>query len=296
LSLQGLQCLLSKRNETRTFTSSEYSVLRFAILSAAKKVSEEAFSILDKRLPPREKVKKSSLQDIENNNLTEREISTSIADAVNPVIEHIDLRRIDGMILAKAIEPLNIIPSNKIMDSYRFQACEKSPLSEYYSIPIYNIKWDINGHGPNINISEDGQTISTTENIAVHQSVRTNCLMSNGTYEFHVLFEKVCLNSWVGVCSEGLDFSYFAGDQQNGWVLGTSGNYHHNRTSTRGMSEFGQDNAKIIVHLNMDEKTVAFSVNGTRYPPVASWTNLPSKLYFVASIVTPGEFRILQSD
>ncbi|CAG8598536.1 5884_t:CDS:1, partial [Acaulospora morrowiae] len=42
--------------------------------------------------------------------------------------------------------------------------------------------------------------------------------------------------------------------------------------------------------------TVAFSVNGTRYPPVASWTNLPSKLYFVASIITPGKFRILRSD
>ncbi|CAG8745816.1 8155_t:CDS:1, partial [Acaulospora morrowiae] len=98
--------------------------------------------------------------------------------------------------LAKLIEPLNIIPSNKIVDSYRFQACEKSPLPEYYGTPIYDFKWDINGRGPNISISEDGYTISTTENMTEHQSVRTNCLMSNGTYEFHVLFEKVCLNSW----------------------------------------------------------------------------------------------------
>ncbi|CAG8729182.1 18061_t:CDS:1, partial [Acaulospora morrowiae] len=60
------------------------------------------------------------------------------------------------------------------------------------------------------------------------------------------------------------------------------------------MSDFRKDNAKVIVHLNMNEKTVAFSVNGTRYPPVASWTNLPSKLYFVASIITPGKFKILR--
>ncbi|CAG8719748.1 4861_t:CDS:1, partial [Acaulospora morrowiae] len=57
-----------------------------------------------------------------------------------------------------------------------------------------------------------------------------------------------------------------------------------------------KDNAKVIVHLNMNEKTIAFSVNGTRYPPVASWTNLPSKLYFVASTVTPGKFKILRSN
>ncbi|CAG8760323.1 12852_t:CDS:1, partial [Acaulospora morrowiae] len=261
LSLQGLQCLLSKRNEKRAFASTEYSVLRFAILSAAKKVSQEVFSILDKRLPPWKKVMGSPLQDIK----IEKEIIKSISDAINPVIEHVDFRRIDGMILAKVIEPLNIIPSNKIVESYRFQACEKSPLPEYYGTPICDIKWDINGRGPSINISEDGYTISTSLNM--HQSVRTNHLICNGTYEFHVLFEKVCLNSWVGVCDEGLDFSYFAGDQQNGWVLGTNGCYHHNNQSIQGMLDFRQDNAKIIVHLNMDDKTVAFSVNGTRYPP-----------------------------
>ncbi|CAG8765472.1 3341_t:CDS:1, partial [Acaulospora morrowiae] len=245
LSLQGLQCLLSKRNEARTSTSSEYSVLRFAILSAAKEVSEEAFSILNKRLPLWKKVK-GSLQDIENNYLTENEIGTLIADAINPVIDYVNFRRIDGMILAKVIEPLDIIPINKITDSYRFQACKKYLSQEYYRTQIYDFKWDINGRGPNISISEDGYTISTTENMAAHQSVRTNYLMSNGIYEFHVLFEKVCLNSWVGVCDEDLDFSHFAGDQPNGWILGTNGCYYHNRQSIQGMSDFRKDNAKVI--------------------------------------------------
>ncbi|CAG8770112.1 8302_t:CDS:1, partial [Acaulospora morrowiae] len=122
LSLQGLQCLLSKRDERRMFKSSEYSVLRFTILSAAKEVSQEAFSIIEKRLLPWNEIKGSSFKDINDNGLMEKKPSTSIVDAINPVIEHIDFRRIKGNILAKIIEPLGIIPYNKITDSYRFQA------------------------------------------------------------------------------------------------------------------------------------------------------------------------------
>ncbi|CAG8513532.1 11606_t:CDS:2, partial [Acaulospora morrowiae] len=280
LSLQGLQCLLSKRNEKKIFASSEYSVLRFTILSAARKVSQEAFSILEKRLLLWSEIKK---------------LATSISDLITPVIEHIDFRRINGEILAKVIEPLNIIPYNKIMGSYRFQICEKSPLSEYYGSPqISDIKWDKNGCGPGLNISNDGYTVSASQNTNSHVNVRTSDLMSSGTHEFHVLIEKSCTYAWVGVCDERLDLSTFAGSQQYGWVLG-SGGFYTNK-GLYGISkipDFHQDNVEIVVHLNMNNKTVAFSVNGTRYPPITSWTNLPSKLYFVASLKYPGKFKIL---
>ncbi|CAG8699938.1 18471_t:CDS:1, partial [Acaulospora morrowiae] len=170
--------------------------------------------------------------------------------------------------------------------------CEK-PLSEYYGIS--QIKWDRDGRGPGLNISEDGYTISAPLNITKHQNVRTNCLMRNGTHEFHVLIEKSCGCAWVGICDEGLDFSNFAGFQLHGWVLGSGGFYYHNSQSTN-VPGFIQDNVKITVHLNMDSKTVTFSVNGVRYPPVPSWTNLPSNLYFVASLCYPGRFRILASE
>ncbi|CAG8718963.1 228_t:CDS:1, partial [Acaulospora morrowiae] len=122
----------------------------------------------------------------------------------------------------------------------------------------------------------------------------TSDLMSSGTHEFHVLIEKGCTCAWVGVCDERLDLSTFAGSQQYGWVLGSGGSYYHNNSGNTDIPNFTRDNVEIIIHLNMDNKTVAFSVNGTRYPPVTSWTNLPSKLYFVASLIYPGKFKILR--
>ncbi|CAG8532647.1 16830_t:CDS:1 [Acaulospora morrowiae] len=295
LSLQGLQCLLSKRNEEKTFNSSEYSVLRYAILSAANKVSQEAFSILEKRLPPWNEIKESALQDIDNNNSIEKTLGASIGDIINPVIEHIDFRRIKGIILAKIIEPLDIIPYNKIMDSYRFQVCKENPLSEYYGyFRISDIRWDRNGCGLGLNISEYGRTVNAPQNITQHQSVRTNYLMSSGAHEFRILIEKNCAYAFVGICGEGLNFSTFAGYQPYGWVLSSSGDcVHDNDNGIHITPTFQQDNVKIIVHLNMDDKTVAFSVNDTRYPPVASWNNLPRNLYFVASLRYPGKFKIL---
>ncbi|CAG8625656.1 9857_t:CDS:1 [Acaulospora morrowiae] len=294
LSLQGLQCLLSKRNEKKIFASSEYSVLRFTILSAARKVSQEAFSILDKRLLSWSEIKGLSLQDNNNNNLIEKKLATSISDLITPVIEHIDFRRINGEILVKVIEPLNIIPYNKIVDSYRFQICAKSPLSEYYGSPqISEIKWDKNGCGPGLNISNDGYTVSASQNTNSHVNVRTSNLMSSGTHEFHVLIEKSCNLAWVDVCDERLNLSTFAGSQKYGWVLGSDGYYRHDIFRSVEIPRFEQDNVEIIVRLNMDNKTVAFSVNGTRYSLVKSWTNLPSKLYFVASLKYPGKFKIL---
>ena len=53
-----------------------------------------------------------------------------------------------------------------------------------------------------------------------------------------------------------------------------------------------RDGVKITVHLDMNKKTVAFTVNGTKYPEVLKWDNLPSKLYPIVSLCYPGRFRI----
>ncbi|CAG8570585.1 794_t:CDS:1 [Acaulospora morrowiae] len=291
LSLQGLQCLLLRRDENKMFESSEYSVFRFAVLTAATKVSQEAFSALEKGLPPLNEVE-GLLETINNNNLINGEISESIANTMNSFMEHIDLRRINAKIIAKIIEPLDIIPSNMILKLYRFHACTEKPLSAFYGA---NVKWDKNGCGPGLNISNDGYTVSVSQNTDSHVSVRTNYLMSKGTHEFHVLIEKSCSYAWVGVCDERLDLSTHAGLQQYGWVLGSGGCYRHNsKSSNQKIPNFTWDNVEIIVHLNMDNKTVAFSINGTKYPPNTSWTELPPNLYFVASLKYPGKFRILR--
>ncbi|CAG8507696.1 1959_t:CDS:1 [Acaulospora colombiana] len=292
LSLQGLQCMLSKRDEKKSFSSSEYSVFRFTVLTAAKSVSHEAFSTLEKRLRPWIEVQEA-LQTLNNNDLIKKEISTSVSNIIKPIVEYIDFRRIDAEIIAKAIEPLDIISSSKITDSYRHLALKNAPLSPYYGVNIF--MWDRNSCGKDLEICNDGRTVYTSNVITSHRCVKVNYPMSRGVYEFHVLNEEDSKYSCFGVCSEGLDFSQFIGYQPYGWALGSNGFIYHNNKNVNVNLKFGK-NAKIIVHLDMDNKTVAFSVNGARSPPVTSWNNLPSTLYFVASLKSPGKYRILHPD
>ena len=42
-----------------------------------------------------------------------------------------------------------------------------------------------------------------------------------------------------------------------------------------------------VVTLNMKKRTCAFTVNGTKYPEVSRWNDLPSKLYPVVSLYHP---------
>ena len=96
------------------------------------------------------------------------------------------------------------------------------------------------------------------------------------------------------MCAEGLDFNRFAGLQPYGWVLGSCGMTCHNSPNysySPYASAFGKG-TRISVHLNMNERTCAFSINGTKYGNVSTWTNLPEHLYPVVSIVSPGKVRI----
>ena len=55
-------------------------------------------------------------------------------------------------------------------------------------------------------------------------------------------------------------------------------------------SSFGA-NAKITVHLDMDKRTIAFTINGIKYPEVPK-CSFPPKLYPVVSLKYPGRVRI----
>ncbi|CAG8449431.1 7039_t:CDS:1, partial [Acaulospora colombiana] len=157
LSLQALRCLLSKSNdETKIFATSEYSVLRFAILLAAKNVSQEAFSTLEKKLPSWKKIEDGF--DFNNNGIPDIEdVCASTANILAPIIEFIDLRRIDGKILVDIIEPLNLIPYKNLVAAYRFYTYEKRYLPLCRGI---NFKWDKHGCGPSLSISSDGYMVS----------------------------------------------------------------------------------------------------------------------------------------
>ena len=68
---------------------------------------------------------------------------------------------------------------------------------------------------------------------------------------------------------------WIVGDQPTGWVLGSDGSYSNRFSNTDGRTRnycppFG-DGAKITVHLDMNKRTIAFTVNGTKYPVIPAW-------------------------
>src|SRR5438045_3982267 len=86
-------------------------------------------------------------------------------------------------------------------------------------------------------------------------------------------------------------YETFAGLQPTGWVLGSGGNCWNSSKNLKYCPEFG-DGTKITVHLDMNKRTCAFTVNGTKYREISEWNNLPSELYPIVSLRYPGRFRI----
>ncbi|PKC60177.1 hypothetical protein RhiirA1_468412 [Rhizophagus irregularis] len=110
--------------------------------------------------------------------------------------------------------------------------------------------------------------------------------LNKGIFEWDVIVEKSCNYIWVGICSsENFNYKSWAGGQSTGWVLGSNGECCK-IISRNYCPPFG-DGTKITIHLDMNKRTCAFTVNGTKYPEVSGWNNLPSKLYPVVSLRFP---------
>ncbi|CAB5356816.1 unnamed protein product [Rhizophagus irregularis] len=225
-----------------------------------------------------------------------------IAKVLEPLIEFIDFRRIKGSILVDIIEPLEIVPTKIILNVYR-QSIKSNNfnLNDIRGIPIlpkYRINesdyvWDESACGSKLIIEDNGKIVHAQNGLRSHQNVRAKMILeNNGIYEWDVIIEKVCSWSWVGVASENLNYEVFAGNQPTGWVLGSNGYCYNSGNHINNYCPSFGDGAIITVHLDMNKRTCAFTVNGTRYPEVPTWNNLPSKLYPVASLYYPGQFRI----
>jgi hypothetical protein len=117
-------------------------------------------------------------------------------------------------------------------------------------------------------------------------------LENKGIFEWDVIIEKYCSYACVGVCAaENFNYEAWAADQPTGWVLRSNGCLYNYGTSHEYSASF-ENGARITVHLDMNKRTCAFTVNGTKYPEVSYWNNLPSKLYPVVSLRYYGRVRI----
>ncbi|CAG8647001.1 uncharacterized protein OCT59_000936 [Rhizophagus irregularis] len=266
----------------------------YSSILAAKQVSNDAFNTLLKRLPTLDQIE-NSIQ-VESEPITDHQ---KVAKELEPLIEFINFRRIQGQVLVDIIEPLEIVPAKIILNVYRHNTKSiNSNINHIRGISISNCSsyvWDETSCGSRLIIEDNGKVVYAPNGLGPWKSVRAKMsLENNGIFEWDVIIEKVCVWSWVGVCaSENFNYGEFAGVQPSGWVLGSNGSCCNPGNSLNNYCPpFHNDGAKITVHLDMNRRTCSFTVNGTKYSEVSAWNNLPSKLYPVVSLYSPGRFRI----
>jgi hypothetical protein len=159
LSIVGLQYLLSNTYEKdKPFATSEYEVFRYGAILAAKKFSYDAYKTIMGQLP--------TLKQLENSIKVENKVINNhqeIFKELEPLIKFIDFRRIKGQTLAAVIEPLQIVPSEIIVNAYRHIAMtNNSDLNVVRGIPIYKLNelvWDESACGSELIIEDNGKVI-----------------------------------------------------------------------------------------------------------------------------------------
>ncbi|CAI2175249.1 8940_t:CDS:2 [Funneliformis geosporum] len=271
LSTIALQILLSCTYEKKMyFATLEYEVFRYCTISVANQISYDATKTLLKRLPTLENIDYTN--QIDNEPIPDHQ---KIIEDLEPLVKFIDFRRIKVQMSDKIIEPLKIIPDETILNVYRNKIIlNNADFNEYrgvlQKINESNCVWDESECGTGLIIENNGKVVRTQSGYS-RQNVRAKFAIEN---------------------KEILNHESFAGYQHAGWVLGSSGTTVHSNNSVKYCPAFNQDNSKVTVHLDMYKRTCAFTVNGTKYPPVAEWNDLPSKLYPVVSLKYPGQFRI----
>ncbi|CAG8612949.1 10867_t:CDS:2 [Rhizophagus irregularis] len=280
LSIAGLKYFLEYIHQKEIpFATTEYEIFRYSALLTAKQISYDAFTDLEKR-PIIEKDR--------------------IAEEFEPLTKYIDFRRIDGKILNDIIDPLEIVPMKTLYNATKYQAKHgNSSLSDIRGISpsLYRFTesdcvWNESFHGSLISLLDGGKVAEASSSEL--QNVRANILCCKGVYEWDIIIEKYCVFTWIGVCSaeSKLDYESFAGSQSNAWILGSSGECRNGQDTFKYCSSFAGNYQTVTVHLDMTQKTIAFTVKGERQSEVLKWNNLPSKLYPIVSICEPGRIRI----
>ncbi|RIA81899.1 hypothetical protein C1645_881336 [Glomus cerebriforme] len=201
--------------------------------------------------------------------------------------------RYSAILAAK--QPLGIVPSETILNVYRLVAkLNDSYLNNIRGTQLSAYVWDESACGSKLIIEDNGKVVYAKNDCSSHQNVRAKMVLeeNQGIFEWDVIIEKCCNASWVGVCAENFNYETFAGYQPTGWVLGSGGSYYSDYKCLNNYCPNFVDGTKITVHLDMNKRTCAFTVDGIKYPEVSGWDNLPSKLYPVVSLRYPGRFRI----
>ncbi|CAB5166943.1 uncharacterized protein OCT59_029512 [Rhizophagus irregularis] len=293
LSISALQYLLScTHKKQKPFATTEYEVFRYCSILAAKQVSNDAYITLIKRLPTLEQLENENSIIIENEIITNRQ---EVSNKLKPLVKFIDFGQIKVQILTDIIEPLEITPTVTV---YRHQIkSNNSEINYIRGIPsLYKFAyvWDKSSCGSKLIIEDNGKVIRAQYDCYFHQSVKVKMILENkGIFKWDVIIEKDCEYAWVGVCSsENFNYEIFAGSQHSGLVLGSNGCCFNSGDWVNNYCPPFKEGAMITVHLDMNKRTCAFTVNGIRYSEVSGWSNSPLKLSPAVSLCYPGRLRI----
>jgi hypothetical protein len=247
LSIAGLQYLLSYTNEDdNIFGTPEYEVFRYTAVLAAKQVSDDAFQAIMKQLP--------TLEEIKNSNQTENKMISNhqkIFIELEPLIQFIDFSKINAEVLSDIIEPLNIIPTEIMLNIYRQKAkLNKTDLGEFRGTPcnFINYAWDETACGSKL-VAEDNGKVVCARYRCVDQGIKSKVISEDGgIYEWDIIIENNGIISMIGLCtSENYDFETTK-SQSVEWVLSSEGVCYNLYHGLNYCSSFG-DSACITVHL-----------------------------------------------
>ncbi|PKY40636.1 hypothetical protein RhiirA4_538976 [Rhizophagus irregularis] len=290
LSLEGLKYLLDKTFDTQIpFATPEFNIWEYTLVKVIRKLIQN--KTLVEKILNEKSLSICDTKEIEN-----------VKNLLTPLIGYINLNRMDVEEIKQHVEPFNIHTIDKFKDVYRSKAMNEE-LGFIRGVPIF--KWRNNKVDKQLITSDDEYTVkavwkiefaSVLEDLVTltHHKIILGDLIfkGEGIYEWDLLIRKLCGNIYIGICDINEDLTKTTSDQRyHGWVLGSDG-YVYYKNEWKWYNAKFKEGDKVTVHLDMKNKTCAFSVNNIKKPIVSEWKKIPSHVYPIASLGVGSELRI----
>jgi hypothetical protein len=188
-----------------------------------------------------------------------------------------------------------------------------APLS--YTMQYVRRPWDVQAIGRNAQcMSVDEIEFDSTS----HQAARGRHCLTEGRYVWHLVVTKYCSCTWIGLVDDSADLSKWLGNQRGAWVMGSNGCVSHAAplcdcneiadncplSATEKVfyldesyhvmpygDKWDDDGTHIAVHVDMDQRTLSFTVNGVDHG--LAFFGLSDAVYPAVSMRHPGRVKYI---
>ncbi|GBB88631.1 hypothetical protein RclHR1_01520016 [Rhizophagus clarus] len=274
LSLEGLRYLLEKTSDTQIpFATSEFNIWEYSLVKAIREVIQN------------ETLVKKIMDEISFSPCEPREVE-EIRSHLIPLIDYINLNRMDTEEIKLHVEPFDIFSAKYISDVYFSKALDDE-LKFIRGMPIF--KWTSTLDNQII-ITNGGFVAEVTQHKSILGDLVFKSNKSNGIYEWDISIEKLCGNIYIGICDINEDLNKIH-QKYHGWVLGSDGYVYYKKKWKRYDAKF-KEGDKVTVHLDMKNRTCAFSINNNKKSIVSEWKNIPSQVYPIVSLECGSKLRM----